>query len=226
MRTIGFALIICSWSMTSGVAAAAERGFYVGGDYGLTKTEPDIAPLDSLAAAIYGSYGFSVVASSSTLDTEDSTYSIIGGYRLFRHLAFEGSYMNLGKYKYDERATVEDDQGVVDLSQQLTMTSTGLMVSALGILPLSYRTELFVRGGIVFTSNEIKGSISDDTQRVGTGSDTASDTDWLVGVGVGMTFAEIYTVRLEYQKLLEVGNSAFADEADIDMAKLGVVVTF
>ena len=39
-------------------------------------------------------------------------------------------------------------------------------------------------------------------------------------IGAGFTFAEIYTVRIEYQRLFDAGDEN-TDEADLDMAIIG-----
>ena len=41
----------------------------------------------------------------------------------------------------------------------------------------------------------------------------------------GFTFAEIYTVRIEYQRVFDAGDEN-TDEADLDMAIIGVTVAF
>ncbi|HEY6642522.1 outer membrane beta-barrel protein [Povalibacter sp.] len=213
-------------------ASAAERGFYIGGFYGQTDASLAKAGFDDLALRVYGSGGFTPETSVSTLDNKSSGYGFVGGYRWLRNLALEGGYVDLGKYVYRDQSTgsnfdLNGDQidGVM-LGQKLTVKEAGIMLSALGILPLSYRSELYLRGGLLLSSNKISGSIEDEFGSFSIGSNTDSDTDFLLGVGASFTVAEIYAMRLEYLRVLDMGDKNLWGEADVDMVSLGFTVTF
>ena len=109
-------------------------------------------------------------------------------------------------------------------SQKIAAKTSGMTLSALGILPLSYRTEIYGRVGVMFATNDLGVRID-----YVTGSDNPSisdsSTDLLAGIGAGFTFAEIYTARLEYLRVFDAGSSD-TGEADVDMISLGVTVTF
>ncbi|HKE96215.1 MAG TPA: outer membrane beta-barrel protein [Povalibacter sp.] len=231
VRTLSIGVLSAGAALTSSLAVGAERGFYVGGYYGQTKTSLDITRFDEIAQAIYSSGGFDVFSSTSTLDDETASYGFFGGYRLSRHFAFEGGYMDLGRYVYDEHSvgefpatdTLPVEPG--EFSQRLSVQTRGIAVSALAILPLSYRAELYARGGIMLSNNKLKGSVADATGSAPTGQRTKSGSNFLVGVGGGFTFAEIYTVRLEYERIMEVGDELTGKE-DVDLIQLAVTVAF
>jgi hypothetical protein len=94
----------------------------------------------------------------------------------------------------------------------------------LGILPLSYRWEVYGRAGVLFASNELTLFLTDG---VGNFKDTlnGSSTDLLAGAGAGFTFAEIYTLRAEYQRVFDAGDDTVG-EGDQDLATVGVTVRF
>lgn len=224
-------VVLLASLFASFAAPAAERGFYVGGFYGQTKTSLDAEPFGQIALGIYDSFQFTPEVSSFTMDEKDSGYGFVGGYRWLKNLAFEAGYVDLGKYSYRDKSSgffSDPDEGDVDanLGQTLNVEESGIMLSALGILPLSYRTELYLRGGILFSSNEISGSIYDEVDRVSLGSSSDSDTDFLVGIGASFTVAEIYALRLEYQRIFDMGDKDIWGEADVDMVSLGFTVTF
>lgn len=235
--SIGATGIVLLASLFSSFAAqAVERGFYIGGFYGQADTDADESRFAVQTAGIYESFFFSPAQSQTSFDARDSSYGFLGGYRWLRNLAFEGGYIDLGKVAYRDSSAGTYDDGeepptAENWTQSTSRSLSGITLSALGILPLSYRSEVYVRGGVVFSSTEVGVHISDGVGQA-SGDTSDSDTDFLVGVGAGFTFAEIYTVRLEYQRILDAGaaNSDFGGaglgESDIDLISLGFTVTF
>lgn len=229
VRVPGFAAaVICSLvsSLSWHAASAAEQGFYVGASYGQARSAADKGSYDGLAAFVYDAYGFAPAQSNASFDKEDYGYGFVGGYRMLANLAFEGGYLDLGEIAYRDTSSGTDlvtgDAGT--WSQKLGSATSGLTLSVLGILPLSYRSEIYARAGVMFATNELSIFITD-----GVGSDdpriSESSTELLAGIGAGFTFAEIYTARLEYQRVFDAGTDA-AGEADIDLISIGVTVTF
>jgi hypothetical protein len=226
VRFAGIALALMSISLIPRLAGAVEAGFYVGGNYGQSDTTLDIAPFDALAQAVNTAFFFAITDRSSTLeDGKDTTYSFFGGYRFSRHWAVEAGYMDFGKRVYREQSIGnylfdEADEPPRTHELKLSSHSTGLTVSGLGILPLSYRSELFARGGISYVQNnvEIRGPYSAALRGGGA-------TSFLAGVGGSFTFADIYAVRLEFQRAFDIGHPKM-QKADVDMITLGIAVTF
>jgi opacity protein-like surface antigen len=215
--------------LTSLPARAVERGFYVGGYYGQTKSDLESGPYEGLAWDIYPLADYQALQRvSSSFDTKDSGYGFFGGYRLFRHLAIEGGYSEFGEFTFRDESNGVDllNDEAVALSQRLTTSVTGITLSALGIWPLSYRAEVFVRGGIIFTTSDLDTHlVSSNGFDAGAQLFSESDTDFVVGAGGGFTFAEIYTLRLEYQRILDAGDE-LTGEADMDSVNLGFTVAF
>lgn len=212
--------------LVAGNAGAAELGFYAGGFYGESENELEQGPFAATALVVYSDYGFEAQEVTSSFETGDSTYSFFGGYRWLRNLAFELGYLDLGSVKYADQAsgiflgTGEPE----NWNQRISSSTSGFTLSALGILPLNHRIEAFARGGVLLSSGELRYRISD-----GVGSDSQSgsksDVDLLAGVGLGFTFAEIYTLRAEYQRVFDAGDEA-TGEADVDVYALGITVVF
>lgn len=203
---------------------AAELGFYVGGSYGNGSKTIDKAFYDQLTLGIYNNIGFIPADLVSSIDTDNPGYGFVGGYRLNTHLAVEGGYMYLGKVRYQTRSN-----GTAATPGTLSLTTNsetaGFALTALGILPLNYRWELYARAGILLASNELTVFITDGTVS-DSGTDNSSSTDLLAGAGVGFTFAEIYTVRGEYQRVFDAGDDDTVGEGDQDTVTLGVTVRF
>jgi len=229
-------IVLLASLFASFAAPAAERGFYIGGFYGQADVDADEARFADQTAGIYESFFFSPAESQTSFDTKDSGFGFFGGYRWLRNVAFEGGYIDLGEVSYRDASAGMYDDGTnpptaENWTQSTSRSLSGITLSALGILPLSYRSEVYVRGGIVFSTTEVGVHISDGLGEA-SGDTSDSDTDFLVGVGAGFTFAEIYTLRLEYQRILDAGaaDSDFGGpglgESDVDLISLGFTVTF
>lgn len=218
-------------------APAAELGFYVGGAYGPASKDIDKAAFDDFLLSINAAFGYVPTSTDSTFDNENPGYSFVGGYRLFSWLAVEGGYMDLGKQHY--RANMQGnflpiEAGDPLFPSPLTVTtntkSGGFSLSALGILPLSYRWEVYGRAGVLFASNELSLYATTGTGRPAKPKFTGSSTGLLAGAGATFTFAEIYGLRAEYQRVFDVGDVTVAGAtiggADTDLITLGVTVKF
>jgi OmpA-like transmembrane domain len=203
---------------------AAELGFYVGGIYGTASKEADNARFDEVGQAWYDFFGYTAATTTSTLDDEDSAFGFFAGYRLLPYLAFEGGYIDMGNVEYRAKNTGAFGTQPSNLNLNLDSKSSGITLSALGILPLSYRFEVFARGGIVFATNTVHtfayNEVASETHE---GSETA--TNLLAGAGASFTFLEIYGARLEYQRIFDAGED-LTGKSDVDMLTLAITVRF
>jgi opacity protein-like surface antigen len=237
--TIGAALIITG-SLAAQSAGAAERGFYVGVYYGQTDKASEEDPYVALANRNYESFGFNPQSTVDSFDAKDVSYGFLGGFRISEHWAIEGGFMDLGEVAYkDESTGLDHSQDQIDVSgsvdhsndavrtwnQQISSSSRGLSVAALGIWPITYRSEIYAKGGIVLSSSELDIRISNGTDSASNNPQQKTSFDVLVGAGASYTFAEIYAIRLEYQRIFDEGDES-TDEHDMDIISLGVTVTF
>ena len=92
---------------------------------------------------------------TSTEDT-DIGYQALFGYRFHRFFGAELGLAQFGELKSTAKTEMDfgDGRGYVPTSVSLTFTAGGPMLSAIGILPLGERFELFGRLGYLFTSSE------------------------------------------------------------------------
>lgn len=224
-------LALCLTCAVAVPAQAAELGFYVGGSYGSSTRQTDIAKFDALASEFYNFIEYTPATTTRTLDDKGSAYGFVAGYRLLPHLAIEGGYLHMGTASYRAKNT-----GTFPPTQQspaptpsnvnlnVDSKSSGIALSALGILPISYRFEVYARGGVVFATNTVHAFLYNERASQ-TDETSKSSTNLLAGVGATMSFMEIYALRLEYQRIFDVGES-FTGKGDVDMITLGITVGF
>ena len=227
MRAAIIAFIVLAGSVGSGTARAAQLGIYAGVSYAMVEQDSTRGAFDAEAVRIYNSFGFSPQTSTATLDSKDSAYGFVVGWRLTEHIALEGGYMDLGDVAYKDRSTglFSNTPPAENWAQNIETSTSGIALSALAILPLSYRWEVYARGGVLISNSEESVFITDG---VGSEQGRASDSgfDMFAGAGISFSLAEIYNVRLEYGRVFDVGDDDLVEAGDVDMATLNVAVSF
>lgn len=203
-------------------AQAAEQGFYVAGFYGEAKIPAaEQAAFDEFANFVYSLYGFTPQSTTSAVgDDTDASFGMMVGYRLLPNLALEGGYVDLGEIGYRNDSFGLDQE---PWFQKATATTGGIALSALGILPVSYRWEVYARGGVLLATNELQVYITDfagyDVLR-----SSESSTEAFAGVGASFSFAEVYGARIEYQRVFNAGDGPI--DGDLDVLSIGFTASF
>ena len=205
-------------------AVAAERGFYVGFDAGQYSYDLDEGGLNASIAGLVEDAGLSIVDGSSETSEDGFTYGVFVGYQVFRFLAVEAAYVDLGDAEYKSRAVVTDGLNTANLSAQLTAESSGPTLSVLGILPIGPSWEVYGRAGVYFASDDVSAQLAVDGVS-DPFSDSSSSEEFLWGVGVGYTQAQ-WTLRLDYQQFMDVGDEDTTGEADVDRIALAAIFRF
>lgn len=208
-------------------AQAGQIGFYIGGQYGQADKSIDIQGFDIYANnVVFASPNIqlSVDSFTSSLDKSDSGYGFFAGYRFTPHLAVEGGYVDMGSLKYRSQATGNITGIPTNAVLNVDSDTSGIAVSALGIWPMSYRWEIYGRGGVLFASNNFQAYYADV---VGPRGDEYSENsvDLMAGIGTSFTVLEIYDLRLEFQRVFDAGDDT-TGEGDVDMLSLGITVVF
>jgi hypothetical protein len=227
MRAAIIAFIVLAGSVGFGSARAAQLGIYAGISYAMVEKDSTRSAFENEALGIYDAFGFTPTSSSASLDPKDSSYGFVVGWRLTEHIALEGGYMDLGDVVFKDRSTglFANTPPPEHWAQNIETSTSGIALSALAILPLSYRWEMFARGGVLISNSEESVFITDGNQSQKLRANQ-SGFDLFAGAGVSFSLAEIYNVRLEYGRVFDAGDDDVLDEADVDMVSLNVTVSF
>lgn len=227
MRAAIIAFIVLAGSVGAGTARAAQLGIYAGVSFAMVEKDSSRTAFEDEALLVYNAFGFTPTSTSASLDPKDSSYGFVVGWRLTEHIALEGGYMDLGTVAYKDRSTglFANTPPPENWAQNIETSTSGIALSALGILPLSYRWEVYARGGVLIANSEESVFITDNinSQKLRA---TQSSFDLFAGAGVGFSLAEIYNIRLEYGRVFDAGDDKVLNEADVDMATLNVTVSF
>jgi hypothetical protein len=165
--------------------------------------------------------------SSGTEDT-DIGYQATFGYRFHRYFAVELGLAQFGTMASTARADMDfgDGDGVVPVSVKLSYSAGGPIMSAIGILPLGNKFELFGRIGYLFTSSERKFDAKIDGESGGFGSAKGDSQDPVYGIGFAWHINQVYSIRGEYQQLDALGQADRTGEEDLKVIGLGIVIRF
>ena len=209
-------------------ASAGQPGFYVGGFYGQSEKQIDIAEFDTYATTrVFTSpnVDLTVESMTSSLDDSDSGFGFFAGYRFNTHLAVEAGYLDLGNVAYRVNARGNVTGIPTDARLNVDTETSGMTAAALGIWPLSYRWEVYGRVGALFSSNDFRAFYDDVEQSPRRAEFSENDVDLLAGLGTSFNFLEIYDLRLEFQRIFDAGDKT-TGEADLDLISVGVSVVF
>lgn len=226
--TAAVAAVVFGVAVSSPAAQAAQPGFYIGGFYGQSDKDSNIQDYSVFAATqIFPSRVIQLTVESITerLDTKDTSFGFLAGYRFNPHLAVEGGYVDLGSVSYRAQARGNITGVPTEATLNLDSDTSGLTVAAVGVWPLSYRWEVYGRAGALFASSDFSIYYIDVEQIPKRERFANNDVDFFAGVGTSFNFLEIYDLRLEYQRFIGAGDKN-TDEADANMFSIGISVVF
>lgn len=196
------------------VYAGDDKGWYIGGGLGQSKSDVDEAQIDSLFAN-----------SSTTSDERDSAWKFFGGYQFNKNWAIEVAYINLGTSI--ARQTVPAGTVHVDFEGK------GWNLTGVGTLPLGQNFSLLGKLGAFSWDREYKCTrVSVNCNAPANRS--ASGTDVSYGAGVSYALTKQASLRLEWERFKNVGDenktrgvdNGKTGQSDVDFLSVGIRYNF
>jgi hypothetical protein len=169
-------------------------------------------------------------AQNLEVGTEDGNlgYGAHFGYRFHKYFAAE-----IGLVKYGDLITTSSGEvdydtfgtGFVPAKGELSFTAGGILMSALGVLPIGSKVELFGRVGYLFTSAEREYLVKSESSVLINGRVRSDTQEVVYGIGMGFNFNQVYALRAEYQVADGVGEGGVGSE-DLTFLSLGLQIRF
>jgi hypothetical protein len=163
---------------------------------------------------------------SAASETDDFGYQLSFGYRFTRYLAAEIALVELGELSSTVRGEIDQGGGFVPIELKSAFNVGGPMVSAIGILPMGDKAEIFARAGYLFGSAERALSARLDGQRAGSNIMRGDSQVPVFGVGFSYHFNQVYTLRAEYQRLDDVGEESRTGTEELNIIGVGFLMRF
>ena len=163
--------------------------------------------------------------------TEDSDlgFQAAFGYRFARYIAMELGLVQYGELTSELTADVdlpEDTEGFVPARFDYAFKVGGPLISAVGILPLGDKFEVYGRVGFLFASVEREFTSRINGQRGLSYSANGDSQDLVYGVGMNFNINQAYAIRAEYQILDDVGEDGRTGTESLDFMSIGMIVRF
>ncbi|MBC8026279.1 MAG: outer membrane beta-barrel protein [Steroidobacteraceae bacterium] len=238
MKKVSVIVVAAFGLMLAGYAEAAKPkkrtrnqnrvGAYGGLLVGNAKYSIDAAEEEAGLVDYFQGLGPPTRAITTSVEDTDIGYTAAFGFRFNRYLAAE-----LGLAQYGETSSIArgeldlgPDTGFVPASAKFSFAVGGPLFSVIGILPLGDKFELYGRAGLLFASTELGLALRVDGQNAGTGSAKGDSTEVVYGAGLAWHINQIYSIRLEQQRMTEVGQENRSGTEDVDYTALGFIVRF
>jgi OmpA-OmpF porin, OOP family len=190
------------------VADAADSGFYIGGMAGRSGYDISLGnvPVGSIDLTPLTGVVATVTIDSSSLDKNGTAFGITFGYQFTKYLAVEASYLDLGKAKIEATGTyTQADSGQIPFTASLELKSRGPAAAVVGVLPFGQGWQVDARVGGYFDRTEYTVTASDPTGSI-SGSESKNNAHLMAGAGLGYSFGEHWSVRVDYLYFDKVGD--------------------
>ncbi|HVN42653.1 MAG TPA: outer membrane beta-barrel protein [Steroidobacteraceae bacterium] len=216
--------------VAANAAMAEKSGFYVGADLGATYFNLNKSMFDNAVGDYITSYGAGVDSGTSSVDKHDMTFSVFVGYRFLPYLAAELAYIDLGQAHYKASTAIsvvtEDGTSLGTADFKVRETSAGEALSVLGIWPVRPDLDAFVRVGAYYGETKVSADITSDLIPGESSSVSKRTTEVLYGIGADWHVADRWSLRLEFERIPNVGDKSTTGEANVDLYKVGAKYQF
>ena len=234
--TMGLALAALGLGCGSS-ALAEETGWYFGLSGGPTMSNESKSDITNniVGGIAQGLADQDLVLTAATvnadLDDSDKGWGLHFGYRINRYVAAEVGYLDLGKFIYTNTMvlTVDDGPGGLpaqpfDVATDQRLEVKGAFASVMGLFPIGDSFDVHVRGGLLFSDvrNRARSIVENDPDTFASIEGKDSKEELFGGIGATWNINPSYSVRVEYQKFLDVGDTR-TGERDIDLLNVSLL---
>jgi hypothetical protein len=223
-------LYICSLIVLGAMDAHTTRadglsGLYVGGSFGRAENTYDTGFVDDPYVSSAAAAGDQLKFTSSSVHRWDNSWSANAGYMLWDYFGIDAMFLHVGELTHRASGVVKisaGDQGLIDTA---TVTSHGPALSMRIRLPLTQSFAVDVRLGDYYARTALtSGSLFRSKYTQGTETHTGSSL--LAGVGGAYTFAGHWSVRLDFLRINDAGDSANVGKYSANVATAGASFAF
>jgi opacity protein-like surface antigen len=204
--------------------ADAVEGLYLGGNIGWSQSTYNTGFVNTFFQSQATSAGDTLSFTSSSVRRTGSAWSIDAGYWFGPSLGIDASYIHLGDLTYHASGTLAPSAVGGTVATAATLNSEGPALALLWRLPLTDALALTLRAGDYYGHTSLASDlVFNSIARAQTQSSNASSL--LLGAGVGYTLASHWSVRVDYLRIIQAGDS-HVGRFDAGLATVGASYTF
>lgn len=190
-------------------AQAADEGWYLGA--GVGRSNGGLGGVDTTLAG----YG---VTSASTVSNTATAWKILGGYQFNKYFGAEGAYAKLGQYSFNSTVSAPG----AGLGAGTWEANNVWSLAAVGYVPIQDHFSALGKIGIAYSKVNLNYS---DTvgDVVGASKNTTAP---LFGVGLKYDFNEQTSLRGEFERYQNLGDSTITGQSSVNVWSLGMQYRF
>lgn len=205
LSLLTLALLASPWAQ-----AADDANWYIGANVGPTQATIDDARIQQNLSAQ------GLPNASMTDNNRDTGYKVFGGYQFNRNWALEGSYFDLGKYRFDASTTPAGTLGG-------ELRLRGFALDAVLSAPLTDRFSVFGKLGANYA--EARDTFtSSGAVAVSDTNPSKMELNPKIGIGMQYAFTDALAVRAELERYRV--NDAVGSRGDVDHLSVGLVYSW
>jgi opacity protein-like surface antigen len=226
-KSLGFlvvAIMLCGAAAPEAFAVDLS-GAYVGGNFGRARTSYDTGFIDGQLNSAANDAGDTLDITARSIDKMSNAWWADAGYLFTPYIGIDAAFIHLGEIKYLAAGTVSSSFSNQSVSTWNEITSRGPALSLLLRLPLAESFAVDMRIGDYYGKATWDNSIT-----VGANSSSAgaskSSSSLLAGVGISYAIAGHLSVRLDYLRVNQTGDSNDVGRFSVNLGTVGVSYTF
>ena len=205
--------LFCSIAGFSGAVKAQSidgGGWYLGAGVGRSNAT-GLSGIDTTLAG-------AGISSTSTVGDTDTAWKLLAGYQVNKYFGVEGGYGNLGQYNVNSTVSAPG----AGVGTATWKANNVWSLAGIGYIPIVDKLSAF--GKVGFAYSKVSFNYSDT---VGDAiSNSKSTTSPLYGVGMKYDFGNNVSVRGEFERYQNVGDSNITGQSSINVFSLGLLYRF
>lgn len=228
MRAKNFGLLVSTIVLCGAapqVIAVDLSGTYLGGNFGRARTSYDTGFIDSQLNSAANNAGDTLDVTARSIDKMSNVWWADAGYLFTPYIGIDAAFIHLGEIRYLAAATLTSLGGNQSLSTWNEINSRGPALSLLLRLPLTESFAADLRIGDYYGK-----ATWDNSLMVASSSSFASasnsSSSLLAGVGASYIFGGHWSVRLDYLRVNQTGDSNNVGKFSVNVGTVGVSYTF
>lgn len=219
------AAIAAGGGMGRPAAADGLAGAYLGGNFGRARNTYDTSFIDTELVNEATNGGATVNITARSIARMSDIWWFDAGYFFTPNIGVDAAFFHLGEIRYIAVGSISGSGHSLPLSSTTEVTSHGPALSLVLRLPLTEAFDVSLRLGDYFGKATIEDNVT-----VGANSDFVAldkrGSSLLVGVGASYSFAGHYSVRMDFLRVNDTGDSGTTGKFSVNMATVGVSYTF
>jgi opacity protein-like surface antigen len=219
------AIMLVGATLDEKVLADEMSGAYLGGNFGRARNSYGTGFIDSEIENAATGAGDTVNLTAKSIRRMSDAWWVNTGYFLTPYVGIDAAFLHIGEIKYVAVGTLTSSSGSGSISTTNEITSHGPALSLILRLPIAESLEADLRVGDYYGKATL-----DNTLTVGADSEftpsSKSGSSLLIGVGASYTIEGHWSIRLDYLRVNQTGDSDTVGKFSVNLATAGVSYTF